>query len=86
MPAHSLTADEAVAALELIATGTVAEKLRFIAQHDADLFVDHVLEWRVSYADRDVTSPTPAPTDAAALDAFIARLAIGVPATQTAAA
>jgi hypothetical protein len=75
MPEDTPAQDVARAALELIERGSIEEKLRFIAAHDAELFVAHVLDWRISYADRDPAAPWPSPTDPSVLDAFLARLA-----------
>jgi hypothetical protein len=68
-------ARDLAAALHLIAHGTGDEKVRFIAEHDADWFVDHVLNWDVDYVDRDETAARPA-INRELLDATIARIAL----------
>lgn len=68
-------ARELADALQLIAHGSPDEKVRFIAERDADWFVDHVLDWNVDYVDRDATRARPA-IDRAMLDCAIARLAL----------
>ncbi len=63
-------------ALQLIAFGTADEKARYIAERDADWFVDHVLNFATDYVDRDaVDAPRPA-INREMLDRGIARLAL----------
>lgn len=71
----STTARLAVA-LELIAHGSAEEKVRFIAAHDPDWFVDHVLQWSVSDVDRDEVAPPRRATDRDVLDQSIARITL----------
>lgn len=67
-------ARELAEALQLIAHGTADEKVRYIAERDADWFVDHVLS--VDYVDRDEVAPQRRPIDRELLDAAVARLAL----------
>jgi hypothetical protein len=68
-------ARELADALQLIAHGTADEKVRYIAERDADWFVDHVLDWDVDYVDRDAAAARPV-IDRAMLDRAIARIAL----------
>lgn len=69
-------ARELADALHLIAHGSADEKIRYIAERDADWFVDHVLDWDVSYVDRDA-APAPRPRlDRVVLDRAVARIAL----------
>jgi hypothetical protein len=63
-------------ALQLIAHATADEKIRWIAERDADWFVDHVLNWDVDYVDRDVTGPPQSRINRELLDCAIARIAL----------
>ena len=63
-------------ALHLIVHGTADEKVRYIAERDADWFVDHVLDWNVDYVDRDAAAPPRPQIDCVVLDRAIARLAL----------
>ena len=68
-------AGELAEALQLIAHGSADEKVRYIAERDADWFVDHVLDWDVDYVDRDAAAARPV-IDRAMLDRAIARIAL----------
>jgi len=70
----SSLATELAAVLQLIASGSGDDKLRYIAANDPDWFVDHVLA--VDYVDRDETAPTQGRMDRAMLDAAIAKIAL----------
>lgn len=67
---------ELATALQLIAHGSADEKVRYIAERDADWFVDHVLNWETSYVERDVSDPPRLRLDGAMLDRAVARLAL----------
>lgn len=75
-PAAPDRAREFAEALQLIAYGTADEKAHWIAERDADWFVDHVLSFNVDYVDRDeVPAPRPG-INRELLDRGVARLAL----------
>lgn len=71
-------------ALQLIATGSGDEKVRWIAARDPDWFVDHVLS--IDYTDRDAVAPQNGRMDRQLLDQTIARIALSSRLTPPAAA
>lgn len=75
-PTSSDHVRELAEALQLIAHGTGDEKVRYIAERDADWFVEHVLDWNVDYVDRDETVPQRRTIDRELLDTMVARVAL----------
>lgn len=61
-------------ALNLIASGSGDDKVRWIAERDPDWFVDHVL--RIDYTDRDAVLPAHQRIDRRLLDQAIASIAL----------
>jgi hypothetical protein len=68
--------NELVDALTVIARGTTGDKLHWIATHDPDLYVAHVLEWGIPYDDRKAAPARRRPLDHAVLDEVIARISL----------
>lgn len=74
----TLTGDarEYMDALTVIARGTTGDKLHYIATHDPDLYVAHVLEWGIPYDDRKAAPTRQRPLDHAVLDEVIAQISL----------
>lgn len=71
-PAHPVRAF--TEALNLIASGSGDDKVRWIAERDPDWFVDQVL--RIDYTDRDAVAPRQGRIDRRVLDQAIASIAL----------